>query len=278
SGQKGHRGGMGQLMAMGGLFLDEACLRPFKEKVDTLAKVAGVPEGTELKWSPPGDNWIRNNLKGAARTALYCEAIRVAREYEGRVVVVVWDTGRTTLKGPDALRRVIDYLFERVTMHLEEREQRGLIVADRPGGGKKDEDALLEDVVGTMDQGTQYVKSTKVALNLLTTPSHVCRHLQVADLIVGCTTSMVAGENEFAPPLFDEVKPLFIKNYHGYAGGTGLKLFPDDLTNLYHYVLGEKTFARVAANAGVTLPWRTFPYYYDGGDPSPRTDARGDRA
>jgi hypothetical protein len=201
SGQRGYRGGMGRLIAMGGVFLDETQLRPLKDVVDALCTEAGVPAGTELKWSPPRGNWIRDQLKGPARTELYCRVVRTARELGGRAVVVVWDTGRTTLQGPDALRRVVRFLFERVTMHLEDRGQRGLIVADRPsGGGRKDEDALLEDVVGTLERGTDYVRSTQIVLNLVTTPSHLSRHLQVADLIVGCATSMVAGDGQFAPP------------------------------------------------------------------------------
>ena len=278
SGQRGYRGGMGRLIAMGGLFLDEAQLRPLKDAVDALCREAGVPDGTELKWSPPRENWIRDNLKGPRRTELHCRAIRAARDLGGRVAVVVWDTGRTTLNGAGALRKVVDYLFERVTMHLEDRGQRGLIVADRPsGGGRKDEDALLEDVVGTMESGTGYVKSTQVVLNLVTTPSHLSRHLQVADLIVGCTTSMIAGEGQFAPPLFDEMRPMLIANAYGYVGGTGLKLFPSELWNLYFHVLRENAFVKTARNAGITLPWRTLPYYYDGNDASPRTEQRGDR-
>jgi hypothetical protein len=264
---------------MGGIFLDETQLRPLKDAMDVLCTEAGVPAGTELKWSPPRGNWIRDQLKGPARTELYCRVVRTAREMGGRAVVVVWDTGRTRLQGPDALRRVVRYLFERVTMHLEDRGQRGIIVADRPsGGGRRDEDALLEDVVGPLERGTNYVKSTQIVMNLVTTPSHLSRYLQVADLIVGCATSMVAGDGQFAPPLFDEVRPMLVANAWGYAGGAGFKLFPDDLLNLYFHVLRESTFVKTAMNTGIGLPWRKLPYYYDGTDASPRTDARGDRA
>lgn len=278
SGQKGHRGEMGRLIAMGGLFLPEASLRPLRDRIDTLCAECGLPPGTELKWSPGNGNWIRDNLKGESRCELYARAIRAARELDGRAIVVVWDTGRTTLQGEKALRKTIDYLFERITIHLADRHQLGLIVCDRPGGGKQQEDALLEDVVGTMEQGTEYVKSTQVVLNLLTTPSQLSRHLQVADLITGSTTAMVAGDSPFAPSVFAEVRPMLIKNCLGYVGGAGLKLFPDELTNLYFYVLGEDTFTKAAKMAGIPIPHPKIPYYYDGNDPSSRTKARGDRS
>jgi len=162
-------------------------------------------------------------------------------------------------------------------MHLEDSKQLGIVICDRPGGGRQEEDALIEDVVDTMEKGTPYVASTQVALNLLTASSHLSRHLQVADLIVGCTTAMVAGETQFAIPVFAEVRPMLIKNALNFAGGTGLKLFPNSLINLYFYVLGETAYATVATNSGISLPWRGLPYYYDGIDQSKRTDARGDR-
>jgi len=71
---------------------------------------------------------------------------------------------------------------------------------------------------------------------------------------------------------------MFCKNANDTAGGTGLKLFPDlELCNLFFYVLGEDVFWKVGMNSGWGLPWRQFPYYYDGFDQSRRTDERGDR-
>lgn len=42
------------------------------------------------------------------------------------------------------------------------------------------------------------------------------------------------------------VTPLLITNSLGTIGGTGLKLFPDSLVNLYHHVLGETVYAKAA--------------------------------
>jgi len=276
--QDGRRGGMGKLIAIGGLLVQEESLIVLRVKVDELCREAGIPDGTELKWSPDKDNWIHDNLKGEDRFRLYRDSIQAAREVGARVVVVVWDSGRTTLKGAASLRKSFDYLFERVNMQLEDRKSLGLVVCDRPGGGKKEEDQLLADLVDTFTKGTEYVKATHVASNLLTTPSHLSRHIQLADLVVGCTTAMVAANLRYAEPLCQEILPMFCKNANDTAGGTGLKLFPDlELCNLFFYVLGEDVFWKVGMNSGWGLPWRQFPYYYDGFDQSRRTDERGDR-
>ena len=47
------------------------------------------------------------------------------------------------------------------------------------------------------------------------------------------------------------------------------KLFPNELLNLYHWALGETTFSKVRMNAGWSLPWRRWPYFYNGQDPTP---------
>jgi hypothetical protein len=72
-------------------------------------------------------------------------------------------------------------------------------------------------------------------MNLLTAPSHLNRFLQVADIITGATTCMVAGKKQFAEPVFAEIQQMFIKNALSYVGGTGLVLFPDQVRNLHYY-------------------------------------------
>lgn len=60
-------------------------------------------------------------------------------------------------------------------------------------------------------------------------------------------------------------KPIMHENFYGTIGGTGLKVFPDGLTNLYFHVLGENTFNKVAASTGYPLPDRRFDYSTDDG-------------
>ena len=266
--QNGARGGMGQLIGTGVLILQENMLRPLQEEISTICKDFGIPSECEIKWSPPPRNWIHSNLVRDDRQECYRQILNATSERGARAVVVVFDTGRTSVQDSVALRQALDYVFERATMHLEKERELGIIVADRPGGGRREENLFLKDVLKTIESGTEFILPEQIPINILTTPSSLVRHLQLADLVIGITTAMVAGATDFAQPLFSIVKQMFIKNTHGYIGGTGLKLFPDELLNLYHWVLGEDTFYRVGMNAGWTLPWREWPYFRDGKDPS----------
>lgn len=272
--QNGAREGMGQLVGVGVLILEENMLQPLQEEVDTICEKFRVPSGCELKWSPPRKNWIYTNLVEDDRQECYKRVLNTASDRGARIVAVVFDTGRTSLKGLAALRQALDYAFERATMHLEDEGQLGIIVADRPGGGRRAENAFLRDVLATIQSGTEFVLPKQIPLNILTTPSSLVRHLQVTDLVIGITTAMVAGATDFAGPLFPILKEMFIKNAWGYIGGTGLKLFPDELSNLYHWILGEDTFCRVGMNTGWTLPMREWPYFCDGKSPSSGVDTR----
>ena len=261
--QKGAREGMGKLIAFGGLFLDESELKAFEDKVDSIASTAGLPDGTEIKWSPGHENWMRDNLHGDDRTKLFCDILSVAGSAGGRAIVVVLDEGRMVLEGARAFAEAAKYLFERVTTHLSKRDSHCIMVADRPGGGKKEEERFLSDFLKRVQDGTEWVRPEHVLLNILTTPSKLLRHLQLADVIVGATTAMVAGHYKYARPVFDQVQPMLITNYLDTVGGTGLKLFPDGLVNIYHWVLGEDTYWRVGMNTGWSLPNPDFPFAQD---------------
>ncbi len=174
--------------------------------------------------------------------------------------MVAFDEGRTSLGVQDVIREALDYLLERTEMYLERKDKLGLIVADRPGGGRKQENELLESVLSTIEVGTDFVQLERIPLNILTTPSHLICHLQIADLVVGIATSMVAGAKDYAEPLFPLIKKMLIRNAMGYIGGAGLKLFPDDLLNLYHWVLGESTFVKTGMGSGWGLPLSHRPY------------------
>lgn len=186
--------------------------------------------------------------------------MEAAVEHEARAIVVCWDTGRTTLKGTRAFDKCIDYLFERMAVHLEKRDANAILVADRPGRGKNQEEQFLSDFVQRIQSGTVHVSPDRILLNVLTTPSNLVRQLQLADLVTGITTAMVCGLDKYAGPLFPTVQQLLIENHLGGIAGTGLKLFPDELLNLYYHVLGEDTFWRVGKGAGIGLPDAKSPY------------------
>lgn len=261
--QKSARQGMGTVVAIGGIFVEESALRPLNTRIDKIAVEFGVPNGDELKWSPRKGSWIYDNLHAETRTACYMKVLQAAVEHNVRGIVICWDTGQTTLKGERAFNKCVDFLFERIAVHLEKRDTTAILVADRPGGGKDQEEQFLSDFVTRVQNGTEHVVPDRILLNVLTTPSNLVRHLQVADLVTGIATAMVCGQYKHAPPLFDLVKCILIQNHLGTIGGTGLKLFPDQLLNIYHHILKEDTFWRVGAGMGVSLPYPRFPYEND---------------
>jgi hypothetical protein len=259
SSQAGYREGMGRLVAVGGVMLDEVALRPLSNFVDGVCRARGVPDGTELKWSPPRGNWLRDNLHGDDRVALFVNCLEALRAFGGRAVAIVWDTGRTTLEGEQALLKAVEWALERFVMQLSV-EQLGAVIADRPGGGVSDEDRLLANSLERIEQGTPYIALHQhIALNLLTTPSHLSRHVQLADLVAGSTTAMVAG-SQYAPPVFQYVLPLLFQAHTGARAGAGMKLFPRELTNLYFHLLGENLYWSDSRREWIALPSPAFPY------------------
>jgi hypothetical protein len=266
--QSGCRGGMGRLLSIGGIIVPETSLQALTQVVDEIAKQAGIPDDCELKWSPPADNWIHDNLKGQAREDCYRAVLEAVSGLGVRAVVVAWDEARTKLRGNKATAEIFKYAFERFLIFLQHPARLGLMIADRPGGGRQQETELLASFLTNVESGTEYILSNRhVPINILTTPSHLVRHLQVADLVVGVTTAMVAGLTNFASPLFPVVHNMLLTNGEGLSGGTGLKLFPEELTNLYYWVLNEKEYGRVGQTP-LPLPAPEWPYYIDESDPA----------
>ena len=259
---------MGTVVAFAGLLLPVESLRPLQLKIAEVRTAFGIPDGVEIKWSPHKDSWIYQNLHNPERTECYRQMLRATCEANATAFVVCIDIGERVDSKSTALRKCIDWCFERVTMCLERRNSLAVIVCDRPGGGKKEEDALLTDVLATIETGTDFVKPTQIPLNILTTPSHLVTELQLSDLVAGVTTAMVAGDVPYAEPVFEEIRPMFHKNILGYVGGTGLKVYPDSLTNLYHWVCGETAFTKARIGMGYSLPWWEWPYATSGSDPN----------
>ena len=258
---KGVRDGMGKIISFGGVFVSPEALMPLEQQItDICQKKYAIPEGEEIKWSPKKKSWIYENLHGEKRTECYREIIQAALDHGVKAIVICWDEGRTTLKGERAFNKALDFAFERISVHLEKQDTIGLMIADRPGGSHKQDEAFLSDFLERVNNGTVHVGPDRVALNILTTPSHLVKHLQLADLVTSITAAMVAGHDRYAGELFPLVKKMFISNHFGYIGGSGLKLFPDDLWNLYHWVLGEDAYVKVSMSGGIGLPHKGLPY------------------
>ena len=260
SSQKAVREGMGKIIGFGGIFVDAEVLGQLEQEINHICSSYSLPDDEEIKWSPRRDSWIYNNLHGEDRTRCYTDILEAARNSGCKILVVAWDTGRTTLTGQDAFQKVLDFAFERIEMYLAKQDSLGVIVADRPGGSHREDEQFLASFLNRITIGTVYVHSEHIPINILTTPSHLQRHLQLADLTISITCAMISGKTRYAEPLFSIIKEMLIENHVGYRGGTGLKLFPDELINLYHWLLDEEEFVRVSASSGIRLPDPHLPY------------------
>jgi hypothetical protein len=262
------RESLGVLIGIGGILVSESALRPLADRMDSIANSFGFPRGEEFKWSPKRGSWIWDNLR-EPRSECYAQVLEAAHALGARGIVVCNDTGRTTDSKDAAYQRCLDYLFERLSMNLEDRKAHAIIVADRPGGGKIQEQEFLAYFLRRFREGTSYVPPNRLLLNVLTTPSEMVRHLQLADLVTGITTAMVAGSETYARPLFHLVQRLLITNRPGGIAGTGLKIAPDStredsLVNLYHWVLGEKLLHKGGGAMAYRLPAHGYAFQKDG--------------
>lgn len=263
--QKGLRQGMGHLLALGAVAFEERQVAPYAARVRAIYSEHDVPEhsefDTELKWSCRKDSWFKRAPGSESLTLLREQCLEAAQACEARATAVVFDLGRTSVQDRRAEKLVLEYLYERVSMMIPPGE-RAVIVFDKPGGSHKDEDAWISNTRRLTSVGTSYVGPESVILPILTAPSHHHPHLQLADLVAGSLTAAVAGV-DYGLDLMAAVKPLLHTNAHGGIGGTGLKLFPGELVNLYHWALGEDSYMRGAW--GMTLPTGGGDYGQDDG-------------
>lgn len=259
------RAGLGHLVAVGGVVVPENSVAAYSTGLAGICKDLGVPEGTELKWSPSDDSWLKTAEGNAVRTELRERMLRLAIALEIASVAVVWDRGLVSWAVKEVQVEILKWVYERIAMCLPPDEV-AIVVADEPGGGPGEQKKWLAETLQLTDHGTEYVTPDRVVLPIVTTPSHHVPHLQLADLVVGATIAAVAG-NPYALNLAPLLQQLAHKNVRGYAGGAGTKLFPNDLLNLHHWVFGEDAFVKVGANTGWPLPWRDWLYATDDGLP-----------
>ena len=255
------RPGMGPLVAVGGLLVPGETLRDLEHGLEALCTGYGFPAGQEFKWSPGHELWMRDQLVDENRTAFFVDTLALAATNHAQALVVVEDT-----KYALAIRESGDHEMDVVAMFLERsnnalttRRRHGVVVVDRPTGGRPEETRYLIRCLESLHSGTKFVQHDHIAMNVLTTASELVRLLQLADVVVSCSVAYVSGENRYSPPVFDHIRPLLGRGYLGTCGGSGFKIHPDlKYVNLYHWLLGDTIFWK--RNVGHTLPMKQFPY------------------
>lgn len=258
------RRGLGALLAVGGVAVPQAELRPLSLSLTQIRHKFGVPDGEELKWKPPRGSFLADAggpLILRLREAMFTAAL----DHQARSIVVVLDhsAAYTSSTKAEAGREILKWLFERTTMLLNDYGDIGMMIADKPGGGSAEEGRWLSDTLALTDFGTEYVQAGPVAMPVLTAPSHHVPHLQLADLVVAATTAAVAGVPAGLRHK-DALRQLAHRHSLGGVNGAGLVLFPEQ-RNLYYWVLGETEWSRPSQQAGVGLPTPFGPFATDDG-------------
>jgi hypothetical protein len=258
------RAGLGNLLAFAAVIFPEEGLTSFAEDLSGIVTDLGIPPDEEIKWNPPKGSFLKG-ADGQLVKALRRRMLETALQHQVRTVTVIIDHGAVYKSWSKAQvgKTILKWLYERVSMHLGDNGNLGIMIADKPGGGAKEEKRWLADTLELTNYGTEYVQPGRVVLPILTADSRHVPHLQLADLIAAATTGAIAGN----PPAL-EVGPLLAKLMHrhslGHVNGAGLVLLPKHYNLLYH-CFGETTASRPSMRSGYTLPWRDWSYASDNG-------------
>lgn len=251
---------MGPLVAAGGILVTGDNIRELEAELNTLCQGAGFPANSEFKWSPGRELWMRKNLVEEERCQFFQKALSLAANRKAVAIVVIVDTrcrAATNARTPED--DVSQLLLERIHNEVPQSGPGCVVIVDRPGGDRADEDRFLSHCLENLQAGTDYVQHDRIVLNVLSTPSKLVRLLQLADLVTSCSTAVVAGEKHYAPLVFEHIRPLLAKHLLGKVGGVGLKVHPDfKYANLYHWLLGDTHFERM--NWGIPFPLKDRPF------------------
>jgi hypothetical protein len=207
---------------------------------------------------------MRDNLIDQDRSDFFRDVIGTLKSHEAVVTVIVEDTSYGTATGASSPEVDVTNMFlERAQMQMCSAKLDGLLVMDRPPGGRAEENRFLLSCLETIQSGTKYITPDRFAINVVSSQSDLVRLLQAADVVVGCVVAAVAGEQRYSRPLLDHIKPLFVSDKDR-IGGVGLKIHPDvKYRNLYHWLLRDEYF--VEWRSGTQLPMSGFLYAEDEG-------------
>ncbi len=127
----------------------------------------------------------------------------------------------------DAYATGLMFLAERFHMLLDREDDLGMIVVD---SRFREEDARLRRFFADLAKdGTPYMQLPRIVEGLFLGPSHHSIGLQVADLVVACTTSAERGTGQ-ARGYLKTLLPRFATHpATGELDGVGIKRFPEQV-------------------------------------------------
>ena len=244
SGQRqSRRRHMGELVSVGGVIVPESAIAGFSAAQEAIRVSLEIPADEEIKWKPPKNSFLAT-AGGELVARLRQQMLQAAIDLGIKSSVVVWDRGHLDWEKQRVERTILDYLYDRITWFLRERDDVGIIIADQPGGSRREENAWLADTLGLTNEGTRYTTPERIVSPILTAPSHHVPHLQLADLVAAATTAAIAG-HPAGMALAPLLKSLARTNSRGFVGGAGVVLWPRDyLMDLYYWIFDEAHYAK----------------------------------
>ena len=246
------RSGVRRLKALGGVYVPSESVSSLETVLNDHCRDYGFPEGEEFKWSPSRNHWMRTHLLDQERSRFFIEALDLADELGTSVIAVVVDThARSATGARPAAHDAANMLIERVNTFAAENRRTCLMIMDRAGGGRREEESLVAHCTETLRDGTDYVLPDRFAMGPFTADSSRIRLLQLADLVISCVTAHIAGSG-FTDAVFERLVSMFRQD-DGRIGGKGLKIHPDlRYVNLYHWLLDDTHWWR--GTMGIPLP------------------------
>lgn len=198
-----------------GVALLDSQLLPLESAFREQLKAAGVPldhpdVDTEVKWSPRQRNWIRKNLDDETRRTLYRNLLALLDKHNAKLIGAVFHYSR--MKGWDVDRAHTEsykYVFERIEFHAQRLCQTALVIVDSEGGSKSTMQRVTE-TFNLVRSGSKYTQLKSIYKHVWPAKSERHAGIQLADLVVGITTRMVAGEHTYANEYWDLLQGRFM--------------------------------------------------------------------
>lgn len=252
------REGMGPLLSAGGFFIHADELRTLENELSAICSEFGFPSNSEFKWSPSKHHWMRASLTDQRRTEFFIKVLTALADRGAKAIVVVADRRRIA-RGTEHEFFVTQLLMERVEMQVGGQQSTCIMIFDRPGGARTEENKFLGRTVKMVQSGSSYVKMKSFAMTPLSTESQHVRCLQAADLVTAASTAVIAGQTTHTPEVWELIKKMFVCSWRGQRGGTGCKIYGKrcEYHNLYHWLLGDD------AAEYVGIPYRGWHYSKD---------------
>lgn len=253
---------MGPLVAAGAIVVHADRARALEAAVEALCGAAGLSQTDEFKWSPPRGSAMAEQLTGEPRERFQLAVVDTLAEYGAVAYFVAEDAerGRAIEASTSPEDDVIRLLLERLASRLKEVGDSALLIADRPGGGRKEENQFLADCLDRLREGTQWVKHDEITF-VVSTQSRFVRLLQAADLVTSCLTAYVGGEATHSPSIAERLLSI-LPHSLGVRGGRSVKLHPYyNFVNLYHWLLGDSNDGYFQGSN--VLPLANRPYATD---------------